>query len=182
MAVRRVMPLAIVTVLAVAACGQAAGSGTGGAARGTDAAKVVPFAVFLEGLRSASYADYAGRPGTRVRSQQAFAQMQTFLLARYKDVRVIRSYASGGAVFDCTRQTGPLAHPPEPTDVPAGAAGVPEVAVQAQICQHGSVPVRRMTLGDLVRFPSLSQYLSKAPEARAGCHPPGAVRSRRRHP
>src|SRR5215469_6121112 len=174
MAVRRVMPLAIVTVLAVAACGQAAGSGTGGAARGTDAAKVVPFAVFLEGLRSASYADYAGRPGTRVRSQQAFAQMQTFLLARYKDVRVIRSYASGGAVFDCTRQTAPLAHPPEPTGISAGAAGTSEAAVQAQICPHGSVPVRRMTLDDLVRFPSLSRYLSKGPGGSGRLPPTGS--------
>jgi hypothetical protein len=161
MAVRRIVPLAIMTVLVVAACGQA--SGSGGEAQGTDAAKVVPFAVFLDGLRSASYADYAGRPGTRVRSQQAFAQMQRFLLARYADVRVIRSYASGGAVFDCTRQTAPLAHPPEPTGIPAGAAGTSEAAVQAQACPHGSVPVRRMTLSDLVRFPSLSQYLGKGP-------------------
>jgi hypothetical protein len=163
MAVRRIMPLAVMTVLVVTACGQAAGSGSGGAARGTDGAKVVPFAVFLEGLRSASYADYAGRPGTRVRSKQAFAQMQRFLLARYADVRVIRSYASGGAVFDCTRQTGPLAHPPEPTGISPGAAGTPEVVAQAQTCPHGSVPVRRMTLSDLVRFPSLTQYLGKGP-------------------
>jgi len=163
MAVRRIMPLAIMTVLVVAACGQAAGSGNGGEARGTDAAKVVPFAVFLEGLRSASYADYAGRPGTRVRSQRAFAQMQTFLLARYQDVRVVRSYASGGAVFDCTRQTGPLAYPPEPTGIPAGPAGASETAAQARICPPGSVPVRRMTLSDLVQFPSLRQYLGKGP-------------------
>jgi len=174
MAVRRIMPLAVMTVLVVAACGQAAGSGTGGAARGTGAAKVVPFAVFFEGLRSASYADYAGRPGTRVRSRQAFAEMQTFLLARYKDVRVVRSYSSEGAVFDCTRQTGPLAHPPEPTDAGAGAAGASEVAVQAQICPHGSVPVRRMTLGDLVRFPSLSQYLSKGPGGSGRLPPTGS--------
>ena len=173
MAVRRIMPLAIMTILIVAACGQAAGSAAGGETRGTDAAKVVPFAVFLEGLRSASYADYAGRPGTRVRSQQAFAQMQTFLLARYKDVRVIRSYASGGAVFDCTRQTGPLAHPPEPADFPAGAAGASEVAVQTQTCPHGSVPVRRMTLSDLVRFPSLSRYLSKGPGGSGRLPPTG---------
>jgi len=173
MAVRRIMPLAMMTVLIVAACGQAAGSGTGGAARDTDAANVIPFAVFLEGLRSARYADYAGRPGTRVRSQQAFAQMQTFLLARYKDVRVIQSYASGGAVFDCTRQTGIPAHPPEPTGIPAGAAGTSEAAVQAQICPHGSVPVRRMTLSDLVRFPSLSQYLSKVPEGPGRLPPTG---------
>jgi hypothetical protein len=174
MAVRRIMPLAVVTVLAVAACGQAAGSGAGGEARGADAAKVVPFAVFLEGLRSASYADYAGRPGTRVRSQQAFAQMQTFLLARYKDVRVIRSYASGGAVFDCARQTGTLAHPPEPTGIPAGAARTAEVTVQAQTCPHGSVPMRRMTLGDLVRFPSLSKYLSKGPAGPGRLPPTGS--------
>jgi hypothetical protein len=174
MAVRRIMPLAIMTVLVVAACGQAAGSGTGGEARGTDAAKVVPFAVFLEGLRSASYADYAGRPGTRVRSRQAFAEMQRFLLARYKDVRVIRSYASGGAVFDCTRQTGTLAHPPEPTDVTAAAAGASEATAQAQICPPGSVPMRRMPLSDLVRFPSLSQYLGKGPGGPGQLPPTGS--------
>jgi hypothetical protein len=107
MAVRRIMPLAIMTVLAVAACGQGAGSGTGGEARATDAAKVVPFAVFLEGVRSASYADYAGRPGTRVWSQPAFAQMQTFLLARYKDVRVVRSYASYVMIMNGKRAAVP---------------------------------------------------------------------------
>ena len=174
MAVRRIMPLAVMTVLAVAACGQEAGSGTGGAARGTGAAKVVPFAAFFEGLRSASYADYAGRPGTRVRSRQAFAEMQTFLLARYKDVRVVRSYASGGAVFDCARQTGSLAHPPEPTGIPAGAARAAEVTVQARACPHGSVPMRRMPLGDLVRFPSLSTYLSKGPGGSGRLPPTGS--------
>jgi hypothetical protein len=173
MTVRRIMPLAVVTVLIVAACGQAAGSAAGGGARGAGAAKVIPFAVFLEGLRSASYADYAGRPGTRVRSQQAFAEMQTFLLARYADVRVIRSYASGGAVFDCTRQTAPLAHQPQPAGIPAGAAGTPQVMVQAQTCPHGSVPVRRMTLSDLVRFPSLNQYLSKGPGGSGQLPPTG---------
>ena len=176
MAVRLIMPLVIMTVLVVAACGQAAGSGSGAGAeaRGTDTAKVIPFAVFLEGLRSASYADYAARPGNRVRSRQAFAQMQTFLLARYKDVRVVRSYASGGAVFDCARQTGSLAHPPEPTGIPAGAAGVSEVAVQARTCPRGSVPMRRVTLGDLVRFPSLSTYLSKGPGGSGRLPPTGS--------
>jgi len=87
---------------------------------------------------------------------------------------VVRSYASGGAVFDCTRQTGPLAHPTGPTDIPAGPAGAAETAAQARICPPGSVPVRRMTLSDLVQFSSLRRYLGKGPGGPGQLPPTGS--------
>jgi len=78
-------PLAVVTVLLTASCGQAsdpvvkASSG-----HGSRAAAVVPFGTFLSGLLAASYRDFAGRPQVRVRNQRAFDQMRAFLLAKKK--------------------------------------------------------------------------------------------------
>jgi hypothetical protein len=160
MAIRQIMPLAVITVLATAACGQVAGSGTGSDAGG-GTGRIVPFSAFLDSVRSASYRDFTGRPGIRVRDDRAFAQMRSYLLDRYRDVHVVRSYAIGGAIFDCTEQAGAPVHPPAPASAPSQSAG-PQAGTQAG-CPQGSVPVRRMTLDDLVKFASLRQYLGKGP-------------------
>jgi hypothetical protein len=130
---------------------------------GKDPAGTVPFDLFLEGVRSASYRDYAGHPATRARDQQAFEEMRNFLLARYQGAHVVRSYAAGGAVFDCIERVGAPADPPAPASAPAGSSGTYAASGQTQACPDGTVPVRRLTLHDLVRFATLRQYLAKGP-------------------
>jgi hypothetical protein len=132
MTARRVLPLAFL-VLLLAACGQHATSGSGA----SDAPQ--SFTSFLTDVRSAGYQDFAGRPGA-------------YLLDRYAKVHVVRSYTSGGAVFDCRTSAGATTAP--------GAA-----------CPAGSVPVRRTTLVDLTRFATLADFLGKAPGGTGGAPP-----------
>jgi hypothetical protein len=171
---RWIAPVAVMTVLLAASCGQQHEPRTSRDPGGRRQTGIVPFGTFLASVRSASYHDYAGRPGTRVRSREAFDQMRGFLLDSYQGARVVRSYATSGAVFDCINQCGTAA-PPSPASAPAGsaaaaspaseAAAPPQTAAPAQTtaCPHGSVPVRRITLANLVQFPTLEQFLGKSP-------------------
>jgi hypothetical protein len=174
--VRWITPFNIVTALFLASCAAVAGTGSGNRDEpaGTGSAAVVPLPAFLASVRSANYGDYTGQAGTRARDQQAFEEMRGFVLARYHDARVRRSYAAGGIVFDCIEQSGPAtvppsaAVPPAPAAVPPRSAAVPpgsSAAAQSEPapCPVGSVPVRRITLGELVRFPTLSDFLGKSP-------------------
>jgi hypothetical protein len=165
------MPLTITTaiILGTVSCAQQPGAGDRRQLASAKAPAVVPFAAFLAGVRSASYRSYAGRPGTRVRDEQAFEEMRGFVLARYSDARVARSYMAAGAVFDCTEGSGASPLPPAPAGSPTTPAQT--TPAQTEPCPDGSVPVRRITLLELVRFPTLRQYLGKSLGG-AGAPPP----------
>lgn len=138
---------------------------------------VMPFAQFEHGLESARYADYAGRPGVAVRDEQSFEQMRRYLLGRYRQARVVSSYASGDAVIDCMSMPAAPASPPpgspsHGTAIPPGATPGTAAAVrQGHGCPPGAVPVRRVTLDQLVRFPTLRSFFAKGPGA-VGFPPP----------
>jgi hypothetical protein len=116
----------------------------------TPSAASVPFPEFLAEVKRASYRDYAGKPDTKVQSEPAFEEMRRYLLNRYGSARVGYSYALADATFDCiaTDGAGPSAGP-----VPPGSA-----------CPAGTVPVRRITLAELVRFSTLQSFLGKGPD------------------
>lgn len=133
-----------------------------------------PFAQFIHDVQTARYADYAGRPGVAVRDEQAFEQMRQYLLGRYLDARVVSSYTSAGAVFDCMPQTAAVGAPtpppppgstsPRTAAAPAGAPpGTAAPARQEHGCPAGTIAVRRVTLTQLVRFATLRSFMSKAP-------------------
>lgn len=142
--------LAATLTLTTAACGGLTSTATSGDTVNTSptnasAAPAAPFEAFLASVSSATFQDYAGRPGVQVRDSSAFQQMREYILATYRATRVTRSITDAdGAVFDCVQQ-------PSATSSPAGA------------CPPGSVPMRRITLSDLVRFPTLQQFFSKSP-------------------
>jgi hypothetical protein len=96
-------------------------------------------------VAAARYADYAGRPGVTVRDEAAFEEMRDYLLSRYRTAEAAGTITVADAVFDCLRQ--PASAGP---DAPAG-------------CPAGHVPVRRVTLDDLVRFRTLADFLGKGP-------------------
>lgn len=106
---------------------------------------VEPFDAFLASVSSATYEAYATLPGARVRDAAAFQEMREYVLTRYRDAHVERSFTDSGGVFDCIRQA----------DASPGSAAS---------CPAGSVPTRRVTLADLVRFPTLHDFFSKAPD------------------
>lgn len=136
-------------------------------------ASVMPFAQFVHGLESARYADYAGRPGVAVRDERSFEQMRQYLLGRYRQARVVSSYASGDAVIDCVSMpaagsAAPASPPPgspsHSTPIPPGETpGTAAAVQQGHGCPPGAVPVRRVTLDQLVRFPTLRSFFAKGP-------------------
>jgi hypothetical protein len=126
------------------------GPATSAASQPAPAPAGIPFVDFLTGVRHARYADYTGKPGTAVRGESAFEEMRRYLLDRYGGVQVSHSYTLGGADFDCIGSESPA---------PPGS-----------VCPAGSVPVRRVTLAELVRFPTLQSFLGKGPDG--GALPP----------
>jgi hypothetical protein len=158
-------------VLLLAACGPATVTGDDGAGPRQEVTPV-PFTDFLRAVDAARFGDFAARPGTAVPDQAAFARMRTFVLDRYRDVRVASTYVAGGAVFDCVWQRSEQLQPPTAGGVPSSVpsqTGSPTPPA----CPQGAVPVRRVTLEDLVRFSSLEKYLGKSPDG-TGQVPPGA--------
>lgn len=140
---------ALLVLLVMTSCGRPGGTagspppGVSGASQPAPSEGAEPAARFLDGVRTARYADFAGRPGTRVASEQAFEEMRRYLLDRYGTAPVSRSYLLGGATFDCL---GPASQPA--TDAP---------------CPPGTAPVRRVSLDELTRFPTLQAFLGKDP-------------------
>ncbi len=170
MSIRWIAPLAIVALLLAVSCTQQAGPGDAGDMAGVYPA--VPFGAFLTSVASASYRQYAGRPGARVRDQQAFDEMRSYLLARYHGARAVRSYTAAGIMFDCLAQNGSSVPPPAGApSIHTGSSASGAPAAQKGTCPDGSVPVRRTTLEELVRFPTLRQYLAKSPGG-SGALPP----------
>jgi hypothetical protein len=168
----------------VGGCARAGDAGDGSArtadAPPPSAVAVIPLATLVAGVASARYADYAGRSGIAVRNEAAFEEMRRYLVDRYASATAAQSVTSDGVVFDCIRQPGgvsPATPVPEAattaaattaaavtatTAVAPGATDAPASPVPA-LCPNGTVPVRRVTLDDLVRFPTLGDFLGKGP-------------------
>ena len=106
--------------------------------------------------------------------------MRQYLLDRYQGVTSTHGYVLGGQTFDCIpidqqpglRGQGPRAAAAPPPSPPAGPANPGDAtggdaAAQAgdggPSCEEGTVPVRRVTLDELTRFPSLQQFFQKGP-------------------
>jgi nucleoside-diphosphate-sugar epimerase len=151
------MLAAVLLTAGCAASTGAANSGGGTVTTGTTgggSAAAQSFEAFLASVSAATYQDYANEPGARVRDSSAFQQMRAYILSKYDGAQVARSFSDGsGAVYDCVRQ-------PSAT---AGATAPADTTTSAGACPPGTVPTRRITLSDLVRFPTLQQFFSKSP-------------------
>jgi hypothetical protein len=162
-------------------CGSAgspSGSGAGASGAGPTAE---PLAAYVSTLSTARYADYAQRSGAGagagVRDETAFEAMRQYLVHHYEGVQATTNVVSDGIVFDCIRQAGGTVSPPTASAAPAGSGTGSQgpsgsAAEQAVTCPSGSMPVRRITLNDLTRFPTLAAFLSKGPGA-VGAPPTG---------
>lgn len=161
MTIRAIVLLAVIPVLMTAACAQP--TEPGHVETASAKTRVEPFAEFLKDVSAARYRDYAGKPGTRVRSEAAFNEMRGYLLTRYRDADVRQSYDADGVVFDCLVTQAATASPGKPASNPSSAATAGPAAGQQAACPEGSVPVRRVTMAELARWPTLQQFLGKSP-------------------
>jgi len=140
---------------------------------------VPPLGEFLERVRSAEYARYAARPGSKVADEAAFAEMKAYLLSRYQGIdpgQVRRSFVDGsGSVFDCIplgqqpalRDSPPATRAapdlPRPSTGMRGLGGPPEIkaAPGDAACPSGTIPLQRVMLETLTNFGSLREFFRK---------------------
>ncbi len=138
-------------------------------------------------LRGADSAAYFGRAEARVAAPAAFEQMRRHLVDLYADMEVAHSHLLNGDIFDCVpleqQPSVRLLHldhiaetpPPLPCDATDEADNRVRPATQlsegeqldrfgnATECEDGTIPMRRITLEEVARFPSLDAFLAKSP-------------------
>jgi hypothetical protein len=146
----------------------------------------------LQKIRSARYADYEGRVGERVESAKAFEEMKKYLLERYEGVEGVSSFIRDGTYVDCIKiESQPSVRQQRIREIakPPGSSGFEEGNRKAEAgqyhyaesplklglkdqfgnpvsCREGTIPMQRITLETLVRFPTLREFQSKVPRGR----------------
>ena len=153
---------------------------------------------YVESLQAARHGAFLARAETQTSDSGAFEEMRSHLLNHYEGVEAPHSFMDeGGAIFDCI----PVEQQPalkgssepvlEPPDLPPfeeahgkrvrrkeGLAGLPlgpkkkDPYGNEMQCPSGTVPIRRLTLEQLTRYPTLRDFFKKSPAG--GSIPPKA--------
>jgi len=157
-------------------------------AQSDDTTEFVPFDKFLESTRAVN-STVMNRPDSRIRERKTFEEMRRHVLGLYAGVHVTHSFVKDSAHFDCVpveqqpsvRQLGldSIADAPpdsllaETTANDDTAEGARNLASQdaeddqfgnATTCEANTIPMRRITLEELVRFSSLREFFDKGPD------------------
>ena len=147
-----------------------------------NAAHITPFNEFRDSLRTANSFDYVNNSAVHVAGPAAFEEMRQHLLSLYEGVNAGRSYLFEDQVFDCVpieqqpsvRLLG-ITHIEEPPPLRvSGAAGKGAQAAKQvsatfdrygnrMACEDNQIPMRRITLDEITRFPSLQAFFAKSP-------------------
>jgi hypothetical protein len=162
--------------------------------------KFETLAGFLARTRSATLDSFRGRAS--VRDPAAFEEMKAHVLSLYRGVTASHSFFEDGHYVDCIpRERQPSLQSPaarrekadraakavvppqvERPDPPPGATqgldltlkrGQKDAFGRAMYCPSGTIPMRRLTLEEMVRFPTLREFL------RAGKRDDGSLDGKR---
>jgi neprosin-like protein len=143
------------------------------------------FASFIERTRRATIGQFRERAETQVRDGEAFEEMKAHVLKLYDGVTVKHSFADDAHFVDCVprnqqpgvrsgarvseRPTRPATPPKtERPSKPPGTARTLDLTLRRgkkdtygneQYCPAGTIPMRRVTLDEIVRFPTLRDFL-----------------------
>jgi hypothetical protein len=162
----------------------------------------VPFNDFIWNTEAARFEDYFARAESRAKDASAFEEMRQHILAMYEGVEVSHSYMLDSNHFDCVpikqqptirilglknialappRST--LANQPQKdSPTPEGPINLTsQLAAESQFdefgnpigCEEHTIPVFRITLEQLTRFPTLQQFFQKIPDESGGAVEPG---------
>jgi Neprosin len=157
---------------------------------GSDANAFVNLRDALDRTRTARFSDYAGRVGVAVESEKAFEEMRRHIIDMYEGVQVVSSFIHIGNYVDCiTIESQPtvrrlglteIAKPPAPSPreenqrIPERGelreaesplkAGLKDRFGNPIACPSGTIPMRRITLEMLTRYPTLRDFFSKEPK------------------
>ncbi len=146
----------------------------------------ISFSRFLSESREKKFEDFPRQPNVRVRDEAAFEEMKGHLLSLYDGVRVKQSFFETGHYVDCVpvaqqpslkgeADAKPPARAATPTQPPKGQkggqapgktqtlnltlTGKKDAFGHKMACPARTIPIRRVTLEDIVRFSTLSQFL-----------------------
>jgi hypothetical protein len=148
------------------------------------------FKTFIESLQSEKFSLYSARAETKMPNRSAFEEMRDHILNLYKGTQAAHSFMDeSGAIFDCIPieqqpalrdSAEPVFKPPDlpPQEEPRGPkTRRKETLVTSPLgsdkkdphgnvmhCPAGTVPIRRITLEELTRFPTLRDFLQKGPK------------------
>ena len=150
-----------------------------GRAHAQSRAGFIPFRAFIGAVRTAN--------PEALQNAGASEEMRQYILTMYEGVEVTHSFVLDSRHFDCVpieqqpsvRLLGltSIASPP-PAKAPAPDAPAGTVSVKSQFdgappfdlygnsarCEAGTIPMRRIALEDMARFPTLRQYFQKSPD------------------
>jgi hypothetical protein len=145
---------------------------------------IVSHDAFLRKSGSADLSHYRDDPSVKVAGRAAFREMQDHIDKLYDGVTVVQSYEDiGGQVIDCIpieQQPGlrnarsPMPTPPDLSgkrtsqhDPISRAVPAPTLDRHGNVrsCPQGTIPMRRITLDELVRFENLDSFFRKYPPA-----------------
>lgn len=148
---------------------------------------------FLDSVAQAKHSTYAYEAAIATPEVSEFSEMQNYILKRGQGIEVPHSFMDdNGQIFDCvpTGQQPSLKdsgqNPATPPDLPVDQSTKDKLE-PAQIdstpdaqrsdrfgnkmqCPPGTVPIRRVTLDELTRFSSMSNFFRKTPVGK-GRHP-----------
>jgi hypothetical protein len=161
----------------------AAAAGSSAVAQSASA-RFVSFDEFHGDLLNADSSSYLNHADARVADAASFEEMRQHLATLYADIDVRHSYELDGDIYDCVpveqqpsvRLLGikNIAEPPPVTAVEAAGRILPAEQIDdAQAvdrfgnsieCADNTIPMRRITLEEITRFPSLRAFLSKSPD------------------
>jgi len=152
----------------------------------------VSFADFLAQVKAAKFSDYAKLPDAKVRDEDAFKTMQSYILQMYDGVQQVSSFIADEHYVDCiTEQSQPsvrrlkiqqIATPPQGGDLPTGGdgtapgtnrygdslldQGLTDAFGHVLTCPNTTIPMQRLQLAIMVRFPTLQAFLAKLPDGK----------------
>src|SRR5215831_1968840 len=142
---------------------------------------------YVGSLASTTHSAFVAKSERKVAHEGAFEEMKAHILNLYEKVEAPHSFMDEtGAIFDCvpveqqpalrgTKESVPKA-PDLPNTKLSGKDEKNDVLVPAHLgddkkdhfgnvmkCPDGTIPMRRVTLEDLTRFPTLQDFFRKAP-------------------
>ena len=153
-----------------------------------DSKMLISFQEFYRSIAGARFEDYARKDGVKVTNPDEFQKMKAHIVSTYEGVKVKNSFVLGEAgPVDCVdmrtqpglRKDGKfiaLEKPPAPMiarekrgdEARKGQQVAPMLSARkkdafgnVQYCDKGFIPMRRMTLDELVRYETLDDFFSK---------------------
>jgi len=152
---------------------------------------------YVDSLQPITHSAFAAKAESKVAHEDAFAEMKAHIVKLYENTEAAHSFMDEtGAIYDCIpveqqpALRGTNEGVPKAPDLPHHETGGDDERKDSLIttplgadkkdhhgnakhCPAGTVPMRRVTLEDLTRFPTLRDFFRKGP--RGAGRPPRAV-------